>query len=346
MSKKSNPATVGAFVAGAIAILIGALIVFGGGSMFRQTKKWVLFFEGSVKGLSQGSPVVFKGVRIGSVSSIRVHIDKDNNIHTPVVIELDPSQYEKDDNKMTTEESLVATRVMIDRGLRAQLQLQSLITGQLLVQLDFYPGRPPRLVAPEYCTLPEMPTIPSASQEISKTLESLPLEEIAKSIYSITKGLDQFINSPELSNTLSELNATLKRAHSVLAKIETHVDPIGSEAQRVLVSARALLDHNDAKIGSLLEDLEKTSSLTREEIQKFVTRLEQISAKADEQFTGFFNAITTISGYAEKMATDQTGFRHDLHQTLAELEAAWRAIRLLAEYMEQHPESLIQGKAQ
>ncbi|MDD2597722.1 MAG: MlaD family protein [Kiritimatiellae bacterium] len=346
MSKKINPAAVGGFVAGAIAILIGALIVFGGGSMFRQTKKWVLFFEGSVKGLSQGSPVVFKGVRIGSVSSIRVHIDKDNNIHTPVVIEIDPSQYEKDDKKMTAEESLATTRVMIERGLRAQLQLQSLITGQLLIQLDFFPDRPPRLVAPEYCALPEMPTIPSASQEISKTLESLPLEEIAKSIHNITIGLDKFINSPELGNTLSELNATLKKTHAVLAKIDAHVDPIGNEAHKVLVSASALIEHNDAKISSLLEDLGKTSAVTREEIQNFATRLERVSAKADEQFTGFFNAISTISGYAEKMASDQTGFRHDLHQTLAELEATLRAIRLLAEYMEQHPEALIQGKAQ
>lgn len=346
MSKKINPAVVGAFVAGAIAILIGAIIVFGGGSMFKQTKKWVLFFEGSVKGLSQGSPVVFKGVRIGSVSSIRVHIDKDNNIHTPVVIEIDPSQYEKDDNKMTSDESLATTRIMIDRGLRAQLQLQSLITGQLLVQLDFYPERPARLVAPDYCTLPEMPTIPSAGQEITKTLESLPLDDIAKNIHNITKGLDQFINSPELGDTLRELNATLKKAHDVLAKIETHVDPIGNEAHKALVSANALIEHNDPVISSLLEDLGKTSSVTREEIKNFATRLETLSAKADEQFTGFFNAINTISDYAKKMASDQTGFRHDLHQTLAELEATLRAIRLLAEYMEQHPEALIQGKVQ
>lgn len=346
MSKKINPAVVGAFVAGAMAILIGALIVFGGGSMFRQTKKWVLFFEGSVKGLSQGSPVVFQGVRVGSVSSIRVHVDNDYNIHTPVVIELDPSQYEKGFHTISAEESLATTRVMIDRGLRAQLQLQSLITGQLLIELGFYPDRPPRLVAPAYCTLPEMPTIPSASQKILQALESLPLEEIVENIHNITKGLDYFINSSELSNTLSELGATLEKAHSVLAKIETHIDPLGSEAQKTLQSASALLAHNDAKIGSLLADMEKTSTLTREEITSFAARLAQISTQTDERLGGFFNAITTISDGAKKMAADQTGFRHDLHQMLVEFDATLRSIRLLAEYLEQHPESLLKGKAQ
>lgn len=353
MSKKINPAAVGAFVAGAIVILIAALIVFGSGNLFRQTTKWVLFFEGSVKGLAQGSPVVFKGVRIGSVSSIRVHIDKDNNIHTPVVIELDSAQYEKDDKNMSSEEALAATRSMIDRGLRAQLQLQSLITGQLIVQLDFHPDKPARFAAPECCVDPEMPTIPSAGQEIAKTLESLPIEKIVGNILNITKGLDQFINSPALNNTLdnvsttlADLSATLKKAHSVLDKIEAHVDPIGSEAQKMLASATTLLDHNDPKIASLMEDLEQTSAVTREQIQSFAARLEQVSTKADEQFTGFFNAINTISGYAEKVASDQSGFRRDLRQTLTELESTLRAVRLLAEYMEQHPESLIRGKAQ
>jgi len=344
MSKKANPAVVGAFVTGAIALLTVAVIVFGSGSLFKDKRKWVLYFDGSIKGLNPGSPVVFNGVSIGEVSRIRVVIDDDRNIQTPVEIELDPSNFGKTAEKISREESIANTREMIERGLRAQLQTQSLITGQLLIQLEFYPDKPARFVAKD-SPLPEMPTIPSTTQQISKTLESLPLEEIVNNIHRITEGIDKFINTPELSNTLAEVNTTMKKAQSVLDRIDKQVDPIGTEAQKVLASAKTLLDTNDEKIASLLEDLEKTSVATREGIQCLTTNVQEVATKADEQITRFFETATTTSGYAEKMLSEQSEFRHELRQTLAELESALRAIRLFAEYMEQHPESLINGKA-
>ena len=68
MSKQPNVTIIGAFVAGAVFLVITGLLVFGSGKFFSQTKKFVLFFEGSVKGLNVGAPVDFRGVRVGSVT--------------------------------------------------------------------------------------------------------------------------------------------------------------------------------------------------------------------------------------------------------------------------------------
>ena len=94
MSKKANPAVVGAFVTGAIALLTVGVIVFGSGSLFKDTRKWVLHFEGSIKGLNPGSPVVFNGVRIGEVSRIRVVIDDDQDIRLALRALLRDEEYE------------------------------------------------------------------------------------------------------------------------------------------------------------------------------------------------------------------------------------------------------------
>ena len=91
MSRKANPAAVGIFVIMAVALLTAAIIIFGKGELFKDTREWILYFDGSIKGLSPGSPVVFQGVRIGQVKDIRVFIDKEHNILTPVVMEIEPT---------------------------------------------------------------------------------------------------------------------------------------------------------------------------------------------------------------------------------------------------------------
>ncbi|MDA3924846.1 MAG: MlaD family protein [Kiritimatiellae bacterium] len=345
MSRKANPAMVGVFIIGAVALLIAGIIIFGKGQLFKDTKEWVLYFDGSIKGLSPGSPVVFQGVRIGEVKDIRIYIDKEKNIRTPVIIEIDSSLIDFEGSSISRKESFSETMKMIDRGLCAQLQTQSLITGQLLVQLEFHPEREARLVSPGG-SLPEMPTIPSTIQELAKNLNKLHIEDIVNNINSITKGLDGLINSPNLTNTLATVNSTLKKAESVLTQVEEHIDPISKDVHEVLTSTQSLLDNNNDKIASLIIDLEKTSVTTREEIQNIAKEIKKTTTMTNQHLSRFLETATTTSGYAEKMLSEQSEFRHELRETLAELESALRAIRLLAEYMEQHPESLISGKAQ
>lgn len=343
MSRKANPAVIGVFVVAAVALMTAAIIIFGKGQLFRETGEWVLYFDGSIKGLSRGSPVVFQGVRIGEVKNIRLLIDKDNNLHTPVYVALDSTHVTFEKKHLKKKEIFQNTQSMIDRGLRAQLQLQSLITGQLLVQLDFHPEKKARFVAPDG-PIPEIPTIRSTVQELSKIVENLPLEDIVKNIHGITQKLDKLLSSEEIGQSFAAIRDTAQRAEEILDKLDKQIDPISEQAQCVMRSADKLMTDNNEKLGTLLAEIEKTSATTRASVVKLTTELSEITRKTDEQLNHFLQTATTTTEHAGKMIEGQSQFRLELNRTLEELQAAMRAIRIFTEYMEQHPESFIRGK--
>ncbi len=148
MAKQANKTLIGLFVVGAIVLLVAALVLFGSGKFFTKTNRYVAFFEGSVKGLSVGAPVMFRGVRIGKVDDFQVYYDaKEQKFKIPVLITLYPDKVHG--VGMEGDSSEAENRLMWDQmlkdGFRAELQIQSLVTGQLAVQLDFYPGKPLKL---------------------------------------------------------------------------------------------------------------------------------------------------------------------------------------------------------
>ncbi|RMD52428.1 MAG: MCE family protein, partial [Nitrospirae bacterium] len=206
MSKKVSPTMIGTFIVGGIIIFIVGLIVFGTGHFFSEKQMYVLYFEGDIKGLSVGAPVAFRGVRIGRVKSIKVIFNqKDLTIRIPVIIEIQKKKLIRLGG--TGKYNKPLHEILIDRGLRAQLQVQNLVTGQLMIALDFHPDTPKRLVSgnSEY---PEIPTIPSSMEELSKTLERLPIDKLINNLLSTLKEIDELVNSPELKNTLISLSST------------------------------------------------------------------------------------------------------------------------------------------
>ena len=156
MSKQANKTLIGAFVVGAVALVIVGILAFGSGQFMKNMRKYVLYFDGSIKGLSVGAPVVFRGVKVGSVTDIKVRFEgEDFAVRTPVFVEIDPDRISSDFSEREAALYLRKLRLnkmvdlLIKRGLRAQLQSQSLVTGQLLVALDFYPDKPINLVGGE-----------------------------------------------------------------------------------------------------------------------------------------------------------------------------------------------------
>src|SRR4030095_1427639 len=140
MNKKISPTLIGAFVVGALSLLVVAVIALGSGRLFRQTREFVLYFDNSVNGLRVGAPVKFKGVEIGSVKDIRLQLEEGGEINKiPVIIEIDLK-------KLTARGATIAPAVdreafntfIVDRGLRGQLEMESLVTGLLYVALDFF----------------------------------------------------------------------------------------------------------------------------------------------------------------------------------------------------------------
>src|SRR4030095_6154224 len=145
MGKKANPTVIGLFVVGALALAIAGVVVFGSGQFFKRTEEFVMFFPGSVNGLSIGAAVKFKGVDIGQVTNIKLVLQRegktDPNLTIPVYVQTDPSKIFVDGQRleMTDPNNL---RELINRGMRAQLQSQSRVAGPLFVQVDVLPHPP------------------------------------------------------------------------------------------------------------------------------------------------------------------------------------------------------------
>src|SRR5262249_19710748 len=147
----------------------------------------VAYFEGSLKGMSIGAPVTFNGVKVGSVTNFKVivkteglarNISGASTITTPVYFEIDANRlYTDEGKKITFQKGATGVKALIAQGLRAQLDVASLVTGQLEVALNFYPGTPVRLTGLSK-DVPEIPTLPSSIEKLSKTLDKLPLDEM------------------------------------------------------------------------------------------------------------------------------------------------------------------------
>ena len=165
---KANPAVIGGFVIGAIALLVIGLLVFGGTSWFKTQTRYVAYFPGSVKGLRVGANVDFRGVTIGQVTQINVNYNPtDQQFRIPVVMEFDPGRIEIVGDGQAVE-SRQDIQGLIEAGLRAQLQSESLLTGLLFVNLDFRPKTPVKLTH-GHEPYPEIPTIESGLEQIQQS---------------------------------------------------------------------------------------------------------------------------------------------------------------------------------
>ena len=269
MSKQANKSLIGAFVVGAMVLVVVGILTFGSGQFMREMKKFVLYFDGSIKGLNVGAPVNIRGVKVGEVTDIKVRFEgKDFAVRTPVFIEIDPDSFSEFSEQKAGEylKRLKLNKmvdVLIKRGLRAQLQSQSLVTGQLLVALDFYPDKPINLVGGE-TGYQEMPTIPSTMEALTKTIEKLPLEELVDRVMDIVKGIDRVINSPELQGSISSLNQTLQSVQKLVKNIDEQIVPLSSEAKDVIKATTATLVQAEGTLSNLKKNTAETSTLRYE----------------------------------------------------------------------------------
>ena len=332
MSKQSNPTLIGAFVIGAVLLVVVGVLVFGSGKFFKDKLIYVLYFDDDLKGLSVGAPVTFRGTRTGTVSDIKVVIDaQSESIRVPVTIELEEGAVEiinatpdtiQPGLKDQMKDRAFIQKMIDDRGFRAQLQMQSLVTGKLLVQLDFFPDSPIKLHTGLNDPYPEFPTTSSSLSQLAQKLEDIPLQDLASAALRSIKGLDQLINSPDVKGLGTEARVLLTELRKLAVAMNQEVIPLVSNMDDTVRLTQDLVRDIDSEVIPLSSSLKDVADSARMSLD-------------DAQQT-----ISTIKGMAGK----SSNLPYQLTQTLKELTAAARAIRTLAEYLERHPEALIQGK--
>ncbi len=328
MGRKANPTIIGAFVIGAVALVVIGVAVFGSGQLFKRTSKYVCFFPGAVNGLNVGAPVKVNGVEIGTVADIRLRIPEQERLHVtaqgvhiPVIIQID-------DDKVAAlggEQHHDLTE-LVKEGLRAQLTAQSLVTGLLFVQLDFYPGIPATFILPPDAKIPEIPTIPTAMEQMQTAaenifhrLEDVHVEAMVKAVTELLENVNHVVAAPELKETIRSLPATMANLNQTMS------------------SFRELSVRLDAKSGPLLDSLKGTS----DKAGPLLDNLKGASEKGGATLEQARETLQSIQQFVDPESPLST----QLSGSLQEVSDAARALRLLATLLERNPSVLVRGKA-
>ncbi|MGD0290564.1 MAG: MlaD family protein [Candidatus Binataceae bacterium] len=321
MAKRANPAFVGAFVIGAIALAIAAVALLGSGSLFRNTHQFVCFFDGNVNGLRVGALVKFKGVEIGEVRQILlslnaatgpVTVGSSSVIRIPVVIELDEGRILKRGATYINVGNPAGMKLAIARGLRAQLATESLLTGLLYVDLDMHPGTPARFATDQNSPYTEIPTMPTAFEQAQsvalKLMDQLDKVHVDKLVVTATQALAAVKDLAESQN-LKESIASLKET--------------GQSLNKTSESIRTLTVHLDRQIGPLGTSLQMTARNADATFKKTQVTLDRLD--------------DTLRPNAPLL--------YQANHTLVDLSEAARAIRQLAEYLERNPDAIVRGRS-
>jgi phospholipid/cholesterol/gamma-HCH transport system substrate-binding protein len=355
MGRRANPTLIGAFIIGAVVLIVIGILVLGRGHFFSETRTFVLFFDGSIKGLNVGSPVEFQGVRIGSVTDIRVrYVSKTGEFRTPVYIQIDTNRIGGSEVRQSREARLKFLEFLIQRGLRAQLEVQSLVTGQLIVQLGFYPDTPVRLVG-EDPEVQEMPTIPTALQQVQATAQDiiekvreLPLEQLFMNVLETMEGTNRLVNSPEvtalvraMSETMTDVQRLVRQVDSQMGRVLDDVSGTSTASRALMTDLQQLVRRLDGQIVPLTDSAKQTLEAARVVLKDG----QQLARNADTKVSRMAESITDTAKAAQAtMATAQRRVDDNLVAVVQEMTAALRSIRLLADFLERNPNALLTGR--
>jgi paraquat-inducible protein B len=310
MAKQANRMMIGGFVVLAVIIMAASLVVFGSGKFFKKTNKYILYFDESIKGLSVGAPVLFQGVQVGSVTGITLQADLTKmKTQIPVFIEIEPDRWKVQNGERNYRK--VAAK-LIEMGLRAQLVMQSFITGQLMIELDFYPKSKvcyaPALIDKDYKDFVVIPTCASTGERLAQALGDLDLKGIEKHLLSALTAVDRLLNNPDLTASIRTLNDTLQEARQLLTKVDRQVDPLANDLKKTVKEFGKLAVNVDGQVGGVATGFDKTMAAAR------------------------------------GVLSQDSPLMVELETALKEISAMSRSIRQLSTYLDQHPEALIRGK--
>jgi paraquat-inducible protein B len=290
---------------------------------YTEKNRWLLHFSGSVRGLSIGAPVEFRGIRIGQVLDVNLQFNmKDVDIQIPVLVEVEPGRLKAEGIGDAPSERKKMLDRLVEKGLRAQLKTGSFVTGQRYVDLDLYPNAAPAKINYEGAVA-EFPTVPSQIDELTLNLTDLmeklkrfPIQEIGIGLKDTVQGAGRLVNNPDLAQAIQDLQKTLEAFRDVAEGLDRQVMP----------------DIKNAA-GALGETMKDAQSLVKTMRSDLSPVLQQAIVEAQKTLMAAQSALSA-----------ESPLQHELKRVLNELSAAARSIRVMADYLERHPDALIRGK--
>ena len=340
MAKKVNRKMIGGFVVVAVGILAASIAIFGSGDMFRERIEFALYFDDSIKGLNVGAPVLTKGVKTGAVKQIVVRTFMDDLTSTVAVfIELYPESFDvvtPSDQHLDPLDSLPG---LIDKGLRAQLVSQSMVTGQLSIEFVMRPDTPANLKNLDGDIL-EIPTIPSTLSRLEKQLQQIDIGEMYLRLTSILDSLDSSLKNLDLKAAGIELNSLVGDIRQLVNNMESEIKSLAENLNEAVMDSRGLIVEMHDEIKPLTQKTNETLVEIGEMVRTVDDRVEPLA----ESMTEALEAATAASMSVNELVGETSPTRDNLDRALEELASAARSLRILAEYLEQHPDALLKGK--
>jgi paraquat-inducible protein B len=326
---KASPALVGAFVLGALALAVGALLSFSSFTFLSHPERFVVYFHEPTHGLDLGSPVNLRGVRVGHVVDVNVYYDaKHDDSFVGVVCELNKNKIHDPTGDLFDVSVPGRVKLMVDRGLRAQLNLASFATGILYVELDFVdPQAHPAGVPPASSPYTVIPSVPSATSEFQASAEEI-----------LTK-----IGKVDFEGLSSEFKGLLADARHQI----DGVDLKGAVAQWKSTGASVQTLAQSVDLGHTLKEFDLTMTDLRQTLHQLDTQVDT-SGRGLQVTLG--DLQTTLKQFGDTAVTvrrfvaAQQNFGEDTNQALGKLGDAAEAVQRLADFLERNPNALLSGK--
>ena len=339
MKNKANATLIGAFAVLGVALVVVGIIAAGGGKLFARKERVVMHFSGSIYGLQVGAPVVFRGVQLGEVSKIGLVYDKTNDqFIIPVEAALEPRLIHGMAAANSDDANRSVLAQMVARGLRAQLSMQSLLTGQLYVDLDLRPDKPGVLHGSQEQQELEIPTTATAIQQLKNQLDGLDLRRLLDDVSAIAESARTVVAGPQLRQAMTDVVAITGNVRRITDKLDTRVAPLADTATHALSEAGGAA----RKVGTAADGVTSAANRLGSAADSYKALvapdsplLHSVQQTADE-------LSRTAASLRNDVGEDST-LMVNADKTLQDLSRAARSVRELADLLDRHPDALLRG---
>lgn len=316
MSESRKPFLIGAFLLSGVALMVAGLLLLSRDSLLSRPVEYVVYFTGALDGLDIGADVTYRGVKVGNVQQINLSYDRTlNDVVMPVTIRINSDSARSKKKDRGFDHSI---EPLIARGLRAQLQTPSLLTGKAIVALDFFPEQPGYIRDPHIIDLPAIPTVPSRIDQIAdvlrdlaKGLKEMPLKETLEAANKTLLAFERIATAPETQAGLHSLSVSL-----------ANFEKISQQLQQRLPGMLDNVHSGSVELKDALVDVRHAAQSARDALQ-------QMDAMVSD---------------GRRSLGPQSELQYELLQSLQDLGQASKALQRTAESLEQQPQSIIFGK--